>query len=127
MRPAAFTLIATCITLAPADIARGQSHDTPVMEIVSFRLNTGVTDAAFLAAAEQTRVMVAAQPGFVRRSLLRDRDGVWTDMIVWQSLPNAKAAADIVVADPSFAAFGAAIDMSTLQMNHTPIAWQMEN
>ena len=127
MRFAAFKPVTTCITPAPADIARGQSHDAPVMEIVRFRLHAGITDTAFLTAAEQTRGMVAAQPGFVRRSLLRDPDGVWTDMIVWQSLQWAKAAADIVMADASFAAFGAAIDMSTLRMNHTPIAWQMEN
>ncbi len=118
-------VLATCITLAPADVARGQMADGPVMEIVTFHLHPGISDADFLAAAKGTEVLVTAQPGFVRRSLLRDDAGQWTDTIEWQSLGMAHAAAETLMADPAFAPFGAAIDMSGLSMRHIPILWQM--
>jgi heme-degrading monooxygenase HmoA len=127
MRTAILSLLASTITFAAADTARGQSTHDPVMEIVTFRLVPGMSDADFLTAAKATRAMVAAQPGFVRRSLLRDETGLWTDTIHWQSLPQAQAAAAIVMADPAFAAFGAAIDMASIDMRHIPILWQMGN
>lgn len=124
-----FAIPAPIVAFAAADMARGQSTDTPViepvMEIVTFRLTPGITDAAFLAAAMDTGAMVAAQPGFLRRSLLRDDTGEWTDTVAWASLAAAHAAAETVVHDPSFASFGAAIDMTGLTMRHVPILWQM--
>ncbi len=125
MRFAIPAVLAACITLAPADAARGQAADAPVMEIVTFRLNPGMTDAAFLTAAKGTEAMVAAQPGFVRRSLLRDDAGLWTDTVEWQSITAAHTAAEILMADPAFAPFGGAIDMTSLSMRHVPILWQM--
>ncbi len=113
------------IAFAPADMAHGQSTANPVMEIVTFRLTPGITDAAFLAAAQATQAMVAAQPGFLRRNLLRDDTGEWTDTVAWASLAAAHAGAETVVRDPSFAPFGAAIDMTSLTMRHVPILWQM--
>jgi hypothetical protein len=125
MRFAILPLVTAAIAFAAADTARGQGIDGPVMEIVTFRLSPGITDAAFLTAAKGTAAMVAAQPGFVRRSLLRDETGEWTDTVTWQNLALAHTAAKTVVSDPSFAPFGAAIDMASLTMRHVPILWQM--
>jgi hypothetical protein len=125
MRFAILPFLATCIAFAPADTARGQGNNGPVMEIVTFRLIPGTTDADFLAAAKGTEAMVATQPGFIRRSLLRDEAGQWTDTVEWQSLGAAHAAANVLMADPAFAPFGGAIDMSSLSMRHVPILWQM--
>jgi hypothetical protein len=125
MRFVILPLLAACITFAPADIARSQAADGPVMEVVTFRLNSGVTDAGFLDAAKGTEAMVAAQPGFVRRSLLRDDAGLWTDTVEWQSLAQANAAAAVLNVDPAFAPFGGAIDLNTMQITHKPILWQM--
>jgi hypothetical protein len=125
MRFASLPLVTTSIAFAAADTARGRSADAPVMEIVTFRLNPGITDAAFLSAARGTKAVVAAQPGFIHRSLLRDDVGEWTDTVTWQSLAKAHAAARILMADPAFAPFGAAIDMTSVTMRHVPILWQM--
>lgn len=125
MRFAILPLFAVSITFAPVDSARAQAADGPVMEVVTFHLTPGVTDAAFLAAAKATQDTVAAQSGFVRRSLLRDGEGLWTDAVEWQNLSAARVAAETLIADPSFAPFGGAIDMSTLRMRHIPILWQM--
>ncbi len=125
MRFAILPFLAVGIAFGAADTARGQGIAGPVMEIVSFRLNPGIADKDFLQAARATEGPVAAQSGFIRRSLLRDETGLWTDTVEWQSQAQATAAADIVMADPAFAPFGSAIDMATIQMRHTPILWQM--
>jgi Antibiotic biosynthesis monooxygenase len=124
MRFVTFRLFAALVALAPADGARGQTADGPVMEIVTFRLNPGITDTAFLALARATEGPVSAQPGFLRRSLLRNDAGDWTDLVEWQSLAQAQAAAEAVMAEPAFAPFAGAIDMTTLSMRHVPILWQ---
>ncbi len=118
------TTFSANIAFAAADTARGQT-DGPVMEIVAFRLITGISDADFMTMAKSTATLVAAQPGFNRRSLLRDDGGEWTDTVEWQSLAQAHAAAKAVMADPAFAPFAAAIDMPSLTMRHIPILWQM--
>jgi heme-degrading monooxygenase HmoA len=125
MRFVMLSAFAAAIAFAPADHARGQAADGRVMEVVTFRLIKGVTDAAFLAAARGTETIVAAQPGFISRRLLRDDTGQWTDTVEWQSLAAAHAAAETVVSDPAFAAFGGSIDMTGLTMRHVPILWQM--
>ena len=61
---------------------------TPVLELVTFRLIPGTDPAAFAAAAEATRPLVAAQPGFRARHLALDGQG-WADLVVWDSLTAA--------------------------------------
>jgi hypothetical protein len=116
------------ILLAPADTLRADTAPAagPVLEIVSFRLVAGTTDAAFLAAAKGTATALQAQPGFVRRSLTRAEDGIWTDHVLWSSQPAAMSAAEAMMAEPAFAPFMALIDGPTVQMRHEPVLWQMD-
>jgi hypothetical protein len=127
MRFAYLPFFAATLTFAAADVSRGQSAESPVMEIVTFRLLPGISDADFLAAAQGTQALVAAQPGFVSRSLLHDDTGVWTDIIRWQSLPQALTAAQSVMAEPTFAPFAGSIDMTSISMRHVPVLWHMSD
>jgi len=124
MRFVFLSIFAACLTPAPADSARGEAG-APVMEVVTFRLVAGVSDAEFLRHARGTEAALAAQPGFLRRSLLRDDTGFWTDLVAWRSLTDAEVAAQAMMADPAFAPFLAAIDMASVRMQHTPVLWQM--
>lgn len=124
----AFSLL---ICLAPADAARADTAATgpmtgPVMEIVTFRLVAGATEAAFLAAAQGTADPLQAQPGFQGRTLTRAADGLWTDHVLWASTPEAMAAAEVMLADPAFAPFMALIDGPTVTMQHAPVLWRMD-
>ena len=115
------------VALAASDACPEAKANGPVAEIVTFRLLSGTDETAFLAAASATRTPVAAQPGFLRRSLSRDESGLWTDYVEWVDLPSALAAADAVIALPEFAPFSAAIDPDGLVMRHAPIVWSMGN
>ncbi len=125
----AFSLL---ICLAPADASRADTAAAtdpvtgPVMEIVTFRLVAGATDTAFLAAAQGTAAPLKAQPGFQGRTLTHTADGLWTDHVLWASMPEAMTAAEAMMADPAFAPFMALIDGPTVTMQHTPVLWRMD-
>lgn len=111
--------------LAPADTMRAHAP-TPVLEIVSFKLNDGVTDGAFLAAAHGTEALLRDRGALVRRYLVRDDTALWTDVIEWTSMEAALAAAEAVMQHPDFAPFGGMIDGDTVDMRHAPIRWRMD-
>jgi hypothetical protein len=102
------------------------THDTPVLELVSFRLAAGTAPEAFVALAQATEPVLRRQPGFVSRKLVRAADGLWTDIVEWQSMAAATEAARVVLSDPAFAPFVAAIDMTTVSMAHPALVWRMD-
>jgi len=89
-----------------------------VIESVTFRINDGVGDDAFLAAARGAGDYLAAQAGFVRRRLSRDADGVWLDHVEWATMAAAQAAAAAIMGDSRARDFIAAIDPGTVAMSH---------
>lgn len=95
-------------------------------EIVTFRLTAGSTAQAFLHAARATEPLLRAQPGFLRRRLTCDADGLWTDLVEWRDLAAAHAAAEAVMRSPAFAPFMALIDGPTVTMRHATIALAMD-
>ncbi len=104
---------------APADPgAGGGASPAFTAEIVTFRLQSGTDEVDFLRAAQATEAPLAAQPGFLRRSLCRDDTGQWTDYVEWRDLASARAAAELMIALPEFGTFVAAMDPDTLSMRH---------
>lgn len=99
---------------------------SPVLEIVSFRLTPGTPADAFVTLARTTEPVLRRQPGYVSRKLVHTTDGLWTDIVEWDSLDAATEAARIVMADPAFAPLVAAIDMTTVTMAHPALVWRMD-
>lgn len=121
------TAFSTDLLMSPSDMTRGGTTNSPVLEIVSFRLKPGLSDQDFLALARATEAVVAAQAGFTGRHLMRNEDGLWTDMVNWQSLDLATKAATVVMANPAFSPFAGAIDEASITMQHLPVLWSMGN
>lgn len=64
-----------------------------VVEWAPFRLAPGVDEATLRAASEALqRGFLAKQPGFLRRDLLKGRDGQWVDLVFWASQEAADQA-----------------------------------
>lgn len=95
------------------------------IEHVTFRLVPGTDRAAFLAAARATETTLRRQPGFQSRMLTESPDGTWSDIVTWDSHPQAMAAAQAVMGDPDFAPFAAMIDGPTVQMGHSALVWRL--
>lgn len=92
----------------------------PVLECVTFRLNT-VDGGAFLEANQAITHWLRQQAGFVSRTLAEGEDGQWTDLVVWSGAVEAAAAAaamNTIMAD--FSAMSM-IDPSSIVMRHQVI------
>jgi hypothetical protein len=92
------------------------------LELVVFKLNAGVSREQFLGTNDAVSTWISEQPGFVSRDLSYDAEGDrWIDVIWWESLENAGAAAELALTSASCAPMFALIDMeSTLMLHGVP-------
>jgi hypothetical protein len=82
------------------------THDGAVIEWAPFTLADGVAEATLLDASEALqRDFLAAQPGFVRRELLRAADGGWVDLVVWADAESAERVMEGAGASAACAAY----------------------
>lgn len=88
------------------------------VELVTFKLNEGADEAAFLQAADAVMADIRQLPGYVRRELLKGDDGQWIDVVHWRSRNDALAAAELFNTLPSAQAFGSFLDAGTIAMLH---------
>ncbi len=126
MRTIYSTTSANARTFAPADGTAGSATAQTVAEFVTFRLNAGVSDQSFLAAAAQTRTFLDSSGGMIRRSLTKDVSGMWTDHILWISMDIAKSTAEIAMQHPDFAPMMSMIDPGSVELRHAPVLMQMD-
>jgi hypothetical protein len=93
--------------------------EAKVLELVVFKLNDGSSREQFLAANDAVSSWIARQPGFISRDLSYDAEGDrWIDVIWWESLENAGAAAELALSSDSCTPMFALIDMESMLMLH---------
>jgi hypothetical protein len=81
----------------------------------TFRLKDGIDEDAFLAANERLQTeFVYQQPGFVRRTTARGKDGEWLVIGVWSSQAEAATAGEAAKGTPISHAANAMVDPSSL-------------
>lgn len=91
------------------------------IEMVQFQLNPGVSVADFLAANQAIGDWVSRQPGFRYRSLSRQEDGTWIDIVYWDSMATARAAGEAFAKEQGKSSFLAMIDPRSIRMNHSEV------
>ena len=95
------------------------------VEIIMFGLNNGVNEADFVAANQPVDEWVKAQPGFCYRSLTQNPESkLWSDIVYWDTLENAKAAFTKFNQVAANKAWTEMIDATTVQVQHTDIKAQ---
>lgn len=95
-----------------------------VAEIVTFKLNDGVSDAEYLKLNQPSHAFSSAAKGYVSRQLSKGEDGTWTDYVLWETLEDAKAVQSQFMAQDFAPAMVGAINGETLKMEHQHIMWQ---
>lgn len=90
----------------------------PTLEIVQFRLKADVDQQAFLATVAETQAALAQLPGYIRRDVLQSDDGIWVDMVYWQSNAEALSAAAAFATMPEMASFVQLLDQQSITMLH---------
>ncbi|RJT35285.1 hypothetical protein D3227_21955 [Mesorhizobium waimense] len=93
---------------------------TETLEIVSFRLMPGAR-AGFVAGNGVVTDWLAQQPGFLSRQLAEREDQSWVDVVRWQSLEQAHAAAARIMAEIGDCEAMQAIDPASVDMGHAAV------
>jgi len=90
-----------------------------IIEIAQFKLGTGVSEEEFLQEAEAVQKnFIEKQSGYIDHELLRSDDGLWVDVIHWNSMKEAQKAAKVMMGDPAAQGFMQKIDPSSVKMLH---------
>lgn len=99
---------------------------TKTAEIVTFRLTDGSDSKAFAQAAAAMEPFLKETGAMIRRDLSVDKDGLWTDYILWTSPEAARDAAARIMQDPAAGPFMSMIDGASARMRHAAIHLQQE-
>ena len=127
---AASTLLATATFVNPAS-AESCNRPAPVgvstvVEIVSYDLVEGLSEAAYMEAVRATIPFLCAQPGFVRRLLSKGEDGRWIDYAEWEDLEKARQASERAMQDPALATFMSAAKPETMDFRYLTVQHRIE-
>lgn len=90
----------------------------PILEVVLFRAKAGVSDEQVLQGSAQIQPWLAGAPGYLKRTISKDDNGQWVDVVHWRTLAEAHQAAEKLMAEPSAVAFMTAIDPESVTMLH---------
>jgi hypothetical protein len=72
-----------------------------VLEIAQFRLRAGVSEKDFLKVSDRLQKdYLVKQKGYVDRELVKREDGLWSDILHWSNMEDAKRVGEnIMTAD----------------------------
>lgn len=101
--------------------AAASADAVETVEMASFKVRTGVSHEAVLAARQQLQSYLSAAPGYLSSRLVRDADGTYTDLVVWRDAASAHAAAKAALQDADAGAYFALIDEATIVMRHAGV------
>ncbi len=73
----------------------------PIIEWAPFEVKNGVSDESIMLAAQAVEEgFLVKQPGYIKRSLLKDSNDRWVDIVYWQSEEEAQSAAGKALESP---------------------------
>lgn len=122
MRLNRMRIVAAVVVLALFGIAHAQSQKsssprTEVLEVVTFRLQPGVSEQQFLAENRKVESShVSKQPGFISRETAKGDKGEWLVFVRRKSLKDAEASMASFAAAPGTEGFMKAIDPASMSM-----------
>ncbi len=75
-----------------------QNTTSHIVELITYRAKSATTESDLLASHEGVNRLVKAQPGFLYRSVSRDGDQLWYDIIYWRDEQSATAGGEAFLA-----------------------------
>ena len=111
--------LGTMTTAMAADYSKANT-----IEYVTFQPKEGVSVEAMAEAAAGGSInanMTAHYAGFVDRHVSLQDDGVWVEVVYWESEEIAKAALDQFVADPVNATFLGLVNVETVSITYSAL------
>jgi hypothetical protein len=92
-----------------------------VIESVTFSLADNVSDEEFLAAAEEPNKYLRCCNGFVGRQISNADGSLWLDLVFWESMDAALAAAARFNESPHITRFNSALKRGSVTISHFTI------
>lgn len=91
---------------------------TTTIEMVTYKLKTDATVKQLQATHEDVNAFCSSQTGFLYRSISRDDNNTWYDIVYWQNMDHAKAAGEAFMASAVCQTLSKIIDSESLVMRH---------
>ena len=90
-----------------------------VIELVQYKLRKDAKEENFLKSLNPVlKNFLEKQPGFLKPwEIYKSEDGTWTEIVRWETMKNAKDAADPNIHEPCKEFFGF-MDKSTIKLTH---------
>lgn len=96
------------------------------IELVIFKAKPACTTEEVLKAMQSLNAILKQYNGFIKRSLALSEDGLWTDIVYWESMEEAKQAGkDIMQNEVALKAFSV-IDEKQMQFYHFTLAGEYQ-
>ncbi len=90
-----------------------------VLEIVEFILLPQISATQFLEAHQQVHLnWVRHQPGFLRRETVCNPEGIWKDVVSWESLAHAQEASERLMQEAEALPWMQMMDPESIVMYH---------
>lgn len=89
-----------------------------VLEVVEFKLKDGVKMTVFLSEFQKTNVFLSSLPGFIKRHLGQNEQGLWIDVVEWNTMKAAKDALALSMTADAVQGFISMINHETIHMRH---------
>ena len=89
-----------------------------VLEVAEFKLNDGVKMTVFLSEFQKTNVFLSSLPGFIKRCLGQNEQGLWIDVVEWNTMKAAKDALALYMTADAVQGFISMINHETIHMRH---------
>jgi len=90
----------------------------PVVEIVIFNVNKGVTNKEVQFASKNIMPDIKKLKGFESRELVTNKEGKWVDIVHWSSLESALTASQLMMKNQKALSFFSLIDQNSMSMMH---------
>ncbi len=90
------------------------------IELVNFKLKSDQDESKLNDLAPLMNEFLKTQPGFYYRTLIKDTDGTFMDIVHWESEEKAKAASDKLMQQPWASELMAITDESSMNFRHIP-------
>jgi hypothetical protein len=97
-----------------------------VIELAIGKVKQGISRQDYLKAATAVESDLRTMPGFLSRRLLAGEDGLWVDLVMWDSMQEALQAAQIFKDLPSGLPMIEMLDGDSVRMYHLEPVYEDE-
>ena len=94
---------------------------TTVVEMVTYRVKSETNLSHLSESHVAVNQFISQQPGFLYRSVSKDVNDLWHDIVYWQDMDSAKAAGEAFMASKEGQYLCSLVDMDSCHMKHMQV------